>query len=45
MPQEEMESLYKDYRSETTQLEELDLEDDYQKVRELAVHDIMWDRA
>jgi len=37
-----MEALGRDYRSEGTQLEELDLEDDYQKVRELAVHDVMW---
>ncbi|KIM87137.1 hypothetical protein PILCRDRAFT_64451 [Piloderma croceum F 1598] len=42
MPPEEMESLGKDYRSEGAQLEELDLEEDYQKVRELAMHDVMW---
>jgi nuclear pore complex protein Nup133 len=41
MPPEEMESLVRDYRSEGTQLEELNLEDDYHKVRELALHDIM----
>ena len=41
MSPEEMESLERDYRSEGTQLEGLDLEDDYQKVRELAVHDSM----
>jgi len=38
MPQEEMEALLRDYRSE---LEELTVEDDYHKVRELALHDIM----
>jgi hypothetical protein len=42
MPPEGMESLEKDYRSEGAQLEELDLEEDYQKVRELAIRDVMW---
>ena len=42
MPQEELESLVRDYRSECNQLEELNLEDDYHKVRELVVHDVMW---
>jgi len=39
MPQEETESLGRDYRAEGKQLEELELEDDYYKVRELVLHD------
>lgn len=42
MPQEEMESLGRDYRAEGKQLEELDLEGDYHKVRELVLHETSW---
>lgn len=42
LPHEETEALIRDYRSESDQLKELDLDDDYQKVRELVVHDVMW---
>ena len=42
LSQEEMEALVEDYRSEGKQLEGLDLEDEYHKVRELVLHDIMW---
>lgn len=42
LPHEETEALIREYRSESDLLKELDLEDDYQKVRELVVHDVMW---
>lgn len=42
LPHEEMEALIRDYQSESDHLRELALEDDYQKVRELVVHDVMW---
>ena len=42
MPQEEMESLGRDYRAEGKQLEELGLEGDYHKVRELVLHEASW---
>jgi len=40
MPREEMESLSRDYQSEGSQLQDLELTDEYHKVREL-VHDVM----
>lgn len=42
LPHEEAEALIRDYRSESDHLKELDLDEDYQKVRELVVHDVMW---
>jgi nuclear pore complex protein Nup133 len=42
MPQEQMEALHRDYQSEGLQLEQLSLEDEYQKVKELAQQDIVW---
>ncbi|KAF7967089.1 hypothetical protein HWV62_35891 [Athelia sp. TMB] len=42
LPHEETEALIRDYRSESDQLKELDIEDDYQKVKELVAHDVMW---
>ena len=42
LPHEETEALIRDYQSESDQLNELDIEDDYQKVKELVVHDVMW---
>lgn len=41
MSQDEREALERDYRSETNELDELNLEDVYHRVRELAVHDEM----
>lgn len=37
-----MESLGRDYRAEGKQLEELGLEGDYHKVRELVLHEASW---
>lgn len=45
MPQEEMETLARDYRSEGIQLDEMNLEDVYHRVRELVMHDVMWGSA
>jgi nuclear pore complex protein Nup133 len=45
MPQDEMEVLERDYRLERNKLEDLDLDDVYHRVRELAMHDVMWRNA
>ncbi|EGO21494.1 hypothetical protein SERLADRAFT_451525, partial [Serpula lacrymans var. lacrymans S7.9] len=42
MPQEQVEALGRDYRAESTELEQLRLEDIYHRVRELAVNDTMY---
>lgn len=42
MSPDEMELLTRDYRSEISQLDELNLEDVYNRVRELVMQDVLW---
>ena len=45
MSPDEMELLTRDYRTESSQLDELNLEDVYDRVQEIVMQDIMWGSA